>query len=186
MFQGFLPLFLIYRNICLIDAFVGHTPALKLPLAQPFISSSRFPVSVALSSVSPNVNSPTSQTKLRRLKDRMWVRETLEDITAAEFACTIALSTSSITTSSQSSRKKKSRSVDFDNILGNLNKRIEDMCVAATVGEAKNLGVPCYHWDKSSTTNTHGAETDFCWMIRENVGMGSVTYTAQQRDALLE
>jgi hypothetical protein len=55
--------------------------------------------------------------KLRRLKV-MWVRETLEDLTAAEFACTVetvgADDDDSTTTGSSGRPKRKKRAVDYE------------------------------------------------------------------------
>jgi hypothetical protein len=113
----------------------------------------------------------------------MWVRETLEDLTAAEFACSIAMASTITTTGQSSSRIKKSQSVDYDNILGNLNRRIEEMCVATTVGEAEQLGVT-FHTLNVVKTQVSSID-DVCWILREHVGKGSVTYTSEQRDALL-
>ena len=36
-------------------------------------------------------NANSGHSKLRQLKDRMWMRETLEDITAAEFASSLSV-----------------------------------------------------------------------------------------------
>ena len=47
---------------------------------------------------------PMQHSKLRTLKDRMWVREALEDLTAAEFACSLA---SSASTKQEDSEKRK-------------------------------------------------------------------------------
>ena len=55
------------------------------------------------------VEMSSSHTKIRRLKDRMWVREALEDITAAEFACTLdSLAMNDETNSSSSSSSSSS------------------------------------------------------------------------------
>ena len=56
-------------------------------------------------------------TKFRRLKDLMWVRETLEDLTASEFACSIDAKPSN----------GKKRAIDYDNLLNQLDRRIMDM-----------------------------------------------------------
>ena len=65
-------------------------------------------------STSPVVN-VKERSKLRQLKDRMWVRETLEDLTTAEFA-----------TSLESLKENK---VDFEALVRKLSKRTEDMCL---------------------------------------------------------
>lgn len=48
----------------------------------------------------------------------MWVRETLEDLTSAEFACQLAQGES------------RRRGVDFEALLYKLDRRLEEMCVA--------------------------------------------------------
>jgi len=183
--------------------------------SHPHSSSKRTLTRTTLSSVTPNLNSSPSteqqqnnngndnnhihhHSKLRILKDRMWVRETLEDLTAAEFASSIAIATSTISTTGQSSsRIKKSKSaVDFDNILNNLNRRIEEMCVTTTVDEAQRLGVTCHILDRpakeldTDSTSSLSSESsssldEYCFILRDNLGKGCVTYTREQRDALL-
>ena len=185
-------------SICVTNGFLIVQPQHRRYLSTPFSQlsppihthSSKFQVFVALSSITSNLNSPSHQeqqnqhqTKLQILKDRMWVRETLEDLTAAEFACSIAMASTITTTGQSSSRIKKSQSVDYDNILGNLNRRIEEMCVATTVGEAEQLGVT-FHTLNVVKTQVSSID-DVCWILREHVGKGSVTYTSEQRDALL-
>lgn len=49
----------------------------------------------------------------------MWIRETMEDLTAAEFAINLDQTTD------DSNRRK--RAVDFDNLLAKLNRRIRDL-----------------------------------------------------------
>jgi hypothetical protein len=63
----------------------------------------------------------TENTKFRKLKDLMWVRETLEDLTAAEFACSIDAKPSG-----------KKRAIDYDNLLNRLDRRIMDMACEDT------------------------------------------------------
>jgi hypothetical protein len=114
----------------------------------------------------------TAHSKLRTLKDRMWVREALEDLTAAEFACSLAASTG---TEQDDSGKNKKNSVDFENILAKLEKRIEDMCVVSAADEKSSTCIASYPVDE---------DDGLCWNLKKNVGMGSVTYTDDQRDRL--
>jgi len=96
------------------------------------------------------VGNGSSHSKLRQLKDRMWMRETLEDITAAEFASSLSVereedddNDDALTNNSEAGKmikltttKKKSgnkRAVDFDNVLRKIDSRIEDMCVLVSL-----------------------------------------------------
>ena len=90
--------------------------------------------------------------RLRRLKDLMWVREAREDLTAAEFACSVesgaavgtasggvADRTSASPSGSAPSRRaaasaasspattKRRRAVDYEKLMSQLNQRIRDM-----------------------------------------------------------
>jgi hypothetical protein len=125
--------------------------------------------------------------KLSTLKDRMWVREALEDLTAAEFACSIAASISS-ERNENGNEKKRERDVDFENILAKLEKRISDMCVLASEEESGDDCIACYpnqSWDDEA--NSVGGDDDekLFWILKKDVGMGSVTYTDEQRNALV-
>jgi len=102
-------------------------------------------------------------TKLRQLKDRMWVRETLEELTSSEFAC-------SLTPGENTSSKK--RAVDFEALLQKLDRRIEEMCV-----EGRDVDPLCF------IVSVNGMEQ--CFLLRDGEGMGSVVYTQEQRESLL-
>lgn len=117
---------------------------------------------------------PSSFSKLTRLKDRMWVRETLEDLTAAEFACNLA-----------PSEKSEKSAVDFENILAKLEKRIEDMCVKSTYGSDEDACIVSYPLTKSTYSDAFPDPEDECWSLMKNFGKGSVTYTDDQRSALV-
>jgi len=120
----------------------------------------------------------TQYSKLRRLKDRMWVREALEDITAAEFACSLAVS------GEKGEKEKKKRAVDFENLLVELDKRVEEMCVKTTYDVASANSLACFPLDHTLISSVKPDPDMQCWNLRDNVGMGSVTYTRDQRDAL--
>jgi hypothetical protein len=65
-----------------------------------------------------------ASSKFRRLKDLMWIRETLEDLTTAEFA-------SSLDATQREGQRKRKRAIDYDKLLGQLNNRLKDLgCVA--------------------------------------------------------
>ncbi len=168
----------------------------------------------------------TNSSKLRQLKDRMWVRETLEDITAAEFASSLSVEMeeddnhndvssssnsndkgrfnnngelSSMKNNSNGANKKLSppprrkRAVDFDNVLKKLDSRIEAMCIVTTPESAKRLNQTCHIIDRRvfGSEDSGGEEggneyiENACYCLDENVGLGSVVCTPQQREALL-
>lgn len=102
-------------------------------------------------------------TKLRQLKDRMWVRETLEDLTSAEFACTLTLA--------PTTTQKQRRAVDFEALLQKLDRRIDEMCVVGDQGTDACLVLE---------------NEDRCLVLKGNGGMGSKVYTQEQRESLLE
>ncbi|KAL9189509.1 hypothetical protein ACHAXT_009184 [Thalassiosira profunda] len=140
-----------------------------------------------------------SSSKLRQLKDRMWVREALEDITAAEFASSLSVEDSGDETSSASSaeggekkiwegKSKRKRAVDFDNILNKLDLRIEEMCVLASPEAAKEMGQTCHVLSRNVGSSDDGEVfvEETCYALSDGMGMGSVVYTNEQREALLE
>lgn len=103
--------------------------------------------------------------KLRRLKDIMWVREALEDLTAAEFACSVEAHDDDEESNRRFKRKRK-RAVDYEKLLEKLNTRVRDM-------GCENM-----------MADTHTAE--FRCVLDPDTGMGNLTYTNIQRIALLE
>lgn len=96
--------------------------------------------------------------KLKRLKDYMWVRETLEDLTAAEFACTFDGD------EPEENSEERRSVVDYEKLLGQLSRRLRDLGCEGNMGE-----------DAASIS----CELD------DGVGMGSTVYTNEQRSALL-
>ena len=126
---------------------------------------------------SPHIPStkPTAA-KLRQLKDIMWVRETTEDLTAAEFACTVESIESDVSTADANDddgkpvlQRKRRRAVDYEKILNQLNRRIRDM---GCDGD----------FSPSSTEEEDGETT--CY-LRQGEGMGRLVCTDKQRQALL-
>ena len=140
---------------------------------------------------------PAGQSKLRRLKDRMWVREALEDLTSADFACSIEEATKNAEAFSGAGngdgeemsrlekRKKRKRAVDFENIISKLDRKVEEMCVVSTYGEGDSLdALSCYPIDNMSWNSVLKTK-DTCYSLVPDEGAGSVVYTNMQRDALL-
>mmetsp|Transcript_16742 Transcript_16742/g.23642 ORF Transcript_16742/g.23642 Transcript_16742/m.23642 type:complete len:719 (-) Transcript_16742:80-2236(-) len=120
-----------------------------------------------------------STPKSKKLKDKMWIRETLEDLTAAEFACSIGSASSSTATTKVSSsapavvvkKKKIKRAVDYENILSKLDKCIREMnCDIDFMEDCEIMNIDDEE-DKKLFPSPHGA--------------GSLTYTPEQRKALL-
>lgn len=125
--------------------------------------------------------------KLRQLKDRMWVRETLEDITAAEFATSLSVERDSEEVNSE--KKEKKRAVDFENILSKLDARIEEMCVLSSPEIAKKSNQICYVLNRRIVDHEDAGNTiieNTCYSLTDEIGMGSVVYTKEQREALLK
>lgn len=159
--------------------------------------------SVAATATATTVATATTTTtnanihsKLRTLKDRMWVREALEDLTAAEFACSLAAPSSNTATTISNNEKKKKSTLDYENILSKLENRIDDMCVInqATDDENTNannnnciyVSYPENYGDNICDDNDetkNGQNT--CYSLKKNSGMGRVTYTDEQRISLL-
>lgn len=97
--------------------------------------------------------------KFRRLKDMMWIRETLEDLTSAEFACKVEAAGAG----QADYGTKRKRAVDYEKILARLNGRIRDM-----VGD--------------DADDIDGGEPT----IIKGKGMGRIAYTHQQRAVMLK
>lgn len=110
------------------------------------------------------------QYRLKRLKDYIWVRETLEDLTAAEFACSVEAqqmddddSSSSNNNNTESAKSRRKRAVDYEKLLLQLNKRVREMgCSFAP------------------------QDSQFTCVLQSGVGSGSVVYSDSQRQRLLE
>lgn len=134
------------------------------------LSSSETETTASITRANSGSTAPGS--KLRRLRDTMWVRETLEDLTAAEFACSVEAGTTittagtaavtAITTTAPSKKRRRKRAVDYEKLLNQLDRRIRDM--------------GCF-FDENN---------DIVSSLIPGVGMGSLTYTESQRVALLE
>mmetsp|Transcript_431 Transcript_431/g.664 ORF Transcript_431/g.664 Transcript_431/m.664 type:complete len:629 (-) Transcript_431:84-1970(-) len=98
-----------------------------------------------------------SFSRVRRLRDLMWVRETQEDLTAAEFAINLDSMVPG------DSKQKRKRAVDYDNLLTKLNRRILD------------LGCEPQQED---------CQLEQIVEVVPGKGMGCIAYSDQQRDAL--
>jgi len=132
--------------------------------------------------------------KLRRLKDRLWVRETLEDLTYAEFACRVEQQQDKTEKENRASSKpslapliqRKKRAVDFENILGNLERRVGEMCVLSDSKDCPS-GQERYRLDgyKTFSTDEGSKSQQKCYVLVDGEGLGSVVYSHEQRDALL-
>ena len=119
-----------------------------------------------------------SVSKFRKLKDIMWIRETLEDWTAAEFALSVEQQSegnvsgnedrsSSSTVLSTPPRKAKKRTVDYEKLLSQLTKRVEDMTCEAFVEDMLSVD-GCGHVQ-----------------LNENRGMGRYAYSKEERAILM-
>lgn len=107
----------------------------------------------------PPVLSVSDASKFKRLKDSMWVRETEEDLTAAEFAI-------SIENTSSGEKRKQKRAIDYDNLLQQLDRRIRDL----SCGD----DVQCHVGDGELPK------------LEPGKGCGAIAYTESQRNALFK
>ena len=88
----------------------------------------------------------------------MWVREFLEDLTAAEFACSLIEEEDDEESGATGQKKRKrKRAVDYDKLLDKLNQRLMELG-CSTTGE--------------------------CAVALQDDGMGSIVYTAEERQLL--
>ena len=142
------------------------------------------------------LSQPPPQSKLRQLKDRMWVREALEDLTAADFAASLEQAAAAAEAAAADEadkdevarRKKKNekRAVDVENILSKLDRRVEEMCVLSTYGDTSGSTLACYPMDSMEAASPLTMEEgNKCYALKQGEGMGSVVYTDEQRNALL-
>ena len=109
--------------------------------------------------------------KFRTLKDFMWKRDTLEDLAAAEFACSVETADDSDGEedgTSSSGTKRRRRAVDYGKLVTNLNKRIQDI-----------LGGRKYIDEDGRAVSGQPLS------IVKGRGMGRVVYTEDQRTELL-
>lgn len=104
--------------------------------------------------------------KFRKLKDMMWIRETIEDLTAAEFACSVEAyrHDDDEENNNNSKGRRRRRAVDYDKLLTQLNKRLRDL--GCQIEENNNTPVSC-------TLDT-------------GVGKGTTVYDDDQRNQLKE
>ena len=110
-------------------------------------------------SKTPSSISNDEASKFRRIKDIMWVRETLEDLTAAEFACSVEAQAGETDTGT-----KRKRAVDYEKLLSRLDGRITDM-----------------------TGYSAGYDIDgIDLVVSEGRGTGRFVYDQQQRDTLFK
>jgi hypothetical protein len=112
-------------------------------------------VTVAKSALSTVANGSVS--RFRKLKDIMWVREAVEDVTAAEFACSVESS------AGEEANKKRKRAVDYEKLLSQLDRRVADM-----------LCIPSDDITSSEPT------------IDPESGMGRFAYSQEERKLLLK
>jgi hypothetical protein len=149
------------------------------------------PLEESSSSASPSSphipSTKLTGSKLRQLKDIMWVRETTEDLTAAEFACTVEQEQTEADSGVAAEdaeanddendenedkpvlQRKRRRAVDYEKLLNQLNRRIRDMGCGGDL-----------------STYTEGVEeTSFECYLQQGEGMGRWVLTDKQRQALL-
>lgn len=138
----------------------GDNPILPSTMGG-LLSSSRSPLPGSL---------PTDPvSKFRKLKDIMWIREAVEDVTAAEFACSVEGSSEG--EKDASLRRKRKRAVDYEKMLSNLDRRLTDM-IPPILGEVNG--------------DVNGSNDDDSWELDETKGMGRYAYSSTEREDLLK
>jgi hypothetical protein len=134
----------------------------------------------------------------------MWIREALEDITAAEFASSLSVEREDQDASDgggDGDKKRSRRAVDFENILRKIDARIEGMCIVVPVSAADAGTAADDVSDDSRICHVLARRVDdpegddgggsarienTCYMLRDDgYGMGYAVYTIDQREALL-
>lgn len=108
--------------------------------------------------VPPTPHDENRGSKFRKLKDMIWIRETVEDLTAAEFAC-------SVEAYQEKEEGKRRRAVDYDKLLAQLNKRLRDL--GCGVEDSDN-------------------ETEVFCELDPSLGMGTTVYNDEERQQLFE
>jgi hypothetical protein len=119
----------------------------------------------------------------------MWVREALEDLTAAEFASSLSLAEEDKSGSGSSTKESgglngRKRAVDFENVLAKLDARVDEMCILTNQEESAKNNQTCYVLDRT-VHNDEGTTVENSCFVLASTGMGSVVYTTDQREALL-
>lgn len=108
----------------------------------------------------PRLNN-SNETRVRRLRDLMWIRETLEDLTAAEFAVNLDQTVEKEVDAS----KRRKRAVDYDKLLMKLNRRIMDL---------------------GCERESEDCQLEQIVEVIPGKGMGRIAYTTQQRADLFK
>ena len=112
--------------------------------------------------IPPTPHDENRGSKFRKLKDMIWIRETVEDLTAAEFACSVEASSQQ---DNANQRRRRKRAVDYDKLLAQLNKRLRDLGCGIADGD----------------TNT-----DVFCELEPGLGMGTTVYNDEEREELFE
>ena len=116
-------------------------------------------------------------TRLRKLKDLVWIRETLEDLTAAEFACSVEAHEGEVN-NDDTVQKKRKRAVDYEKLISKLNRRIQDLGCDFTSQNQRE--------SKGKGENDDDGIVPITCVLQPDVGMGTTAYTEDQRQLLLE
>jgi hypothetical protein len=141
--------------------------------------------------------SPPPVSKFRQLKDVMWVRECLEDLTAAEFALSVEQQSEAILTTSrgvngnsgtttaattnETVARKKKRAVDYEKLQSQLTKRIEDMTCKPFFEKVEEDGAEESDKKISSVSTEYNVP-----VLEDDRGMGRYAYSSKERGILLE
>ncbi|KAG7356901.1 LETM1-like protein [Nitzschia inconspicua] len=170
-------------------------------------------VIASLTEVLDDIALPPSVSKFRKLKDLMWVRECLEDLTAAEFALSVEQQLEADTTTSRgdssnsggingrssagaamatalpSQQRRKKRAVDYEKLLSQLTKRIEDMTCQPFVEmiDEKVDVITSESNDKVDQPKKTSVTIELdVTVLQSDRGMGRYAYSSEERSILLQ
>eukprot|EP00588_Corethron_pennatum_P012746 CAMPEP_0194269052 /NCGR_PEP_ID=MMETSP0169-20130528/3277_1 /TAXON_ID=218684 /ORGANISM="Corethron pennatum, Strain L29A3" /LENGTH=676 /DNA_ID=CAMNT_0039010557 /DNA_START=93 /DNA_END=2123 /DNA_ORIENTATION=- len=162
------------------DARLPRDPYSLLPVLRATVPDAAEALKIPPPSTSSPVTSPSpGQSRLRILKDKMWLRETIEDLTAAEFAARLESPAGSAPGSGPAvPRTRGGRAVDFQSILSKLDGRIDELCPASLMGAYADA-------DAWKTEDTRSVLREGYHAVVGGQGAGSVVCTDGQREELL-
>jgi hypothetical protein len=181
------------ENSSNITASTTTTTATKLPPDTMAASSS-----LLSSTTTSTASTGTNGSKLRRLKDMMWIRETLEDLTAAEFACSVETIASSDTVDDKvvvvlevpkASTTSTTTTTDATTTTTTVAPKVRKQRPRKRAVDYEKLLLQLNQRIRDlgcSTTNVSAESGDIDCVLEVGIGMGSFTYTEIQRNTLLD
>jgi hypothetical protein len=139
-----------------------------------------------LVSATTTTTTATRPTRLCQLKDLVWVRESLEDLTAAEFALSVEAHSSAeddeddANNANEERAQRRKRAVDYEKLLAQLNRRMQDLGC-----DASSMSQPLLQAQRANGDKRLEQTSPVTCDLQANVGMGCTAYTEDQRRLLL-